>query len=70
VQCPAGPTLWASPHSCNGREIRWNLRDPIKAAVAAVMEHIGGVLPTHVNYNIPRGRIEVGRCRLTLSNSR
>jgi hypothetical protein len=34
------------------------------------MEHIGGVLPTHVNYNIPRGRIEVGRCRLTLSNSR
>ena len=28
------------------------------AAVAAVTEHIGGVLPSHVNYNIPRGRIE------------
>ena len=49
---------WDSPHACNGREIRWNLRDPIKAAVAAVTEHIGGVLPSHVNFNIPRGRVE------------
>jgi hypothetical protein len=24
---------WDSPHSCNGREIRWNLRDPVKAVV-------------------------------------
>ena len=27
-------------------------------AVAAVTEHIGGVLPSHVNFNIPRGRVE------------
>jgi hypothetical protein len=49
---------WDSPHACDGREVRWNLRDPVKAAVAAVTEHIGGVLPAHVNYNIPRGRVE------------
>ena len=49
---------WDSPHACNGKEIRWNLRDPVKAAVAAVTEHIGGVLPAHINFNIPRGRVE------------
>jgi len=49
---------WDSPHACNGREIRWNLRDPVKAAVAAVTEHIGGMLPSHINFNIPRGRVE------------
>lgn len=26
--------------------------------MAAVTEHVGGVLPSHVNFNIPRGRVE------------
>ena len=43
---------------CDGRELRRNLRDPSEAAVAAVVEHVGGVLPTHVRYKLALGREE------------
>ena len=54
----SSPRAWDGPLQCDGRELRRNLRDPSEAAVAAVVEHVGGVLPTHVGYNIALGREE------------
>jgi hypothetical protein len=36
---------------CNGRSLLWNLRSPIKAALAAVSEHIAGLAPLHLVYS-------------------
>ena len=49
---------WASPVGCDGGDARWNLRDPTDAAVAAVAEHIGGALPSHLGYNRARRAME------------
>ena len=54
----SSPRAWDGPLQCDGRELRRNLRDPSEAAVAAVVEHVGGVLPTHVGYNLALGREE------------
>ena len=54
----SSPRAWDGPLQCDGRELRCNLRDPSEAAVAAVVEHVGGVLPAHVGYNIALGREE------------
>ena len=49
---------WDSPVGCDGGDSRWNLRDPTDAAVAAVAEHLGGSLPSHLGYNRARRAVE------------
>ena len=39
---------YASSFACDGAATRVNLRDPTKAAVLALAEHLGGALPTHL----------------------
>ncbi|TVU30116.1 hypothetical protein EJB05_21723 [Eragrostis curvula] len=42
---------WESHLQCNGKPILWDLRKPIKAAVAATSEYISGLLPSHLVYS-------------------
>lgn len=42
---------WESHLQCNHRPLLWDLRMPIKAAVAAAAEHIAGILPPHLVYS-------------------
>ncbi|KAG9131009.1 hypothetical protein Leryth_006720 [Lithospermum erythrorhizon] len=42
---------WESHLQCNGQSLLWDLRRPIKAALAAVSEHIAGLLPLHLVYS-------------------
>ncbi|GKV20536.1 hypothetical protein SLEP1_g30641 [Rubroshorea leprosula] len=42
---------WESHLQCNGKSVLWNLRRPIKAALAAVSEHLAGLLPLHLVYS-------------------
>ncbi|XP_073277260.1 uncharacterized protein [Primulina huaijiensis] len=42
---------WESHLQCNGRSLIWDMRRPTKAAVAAVSEHLAGLLPLHLVYS-------------------
>ncbi|XP_044471632.1 uncharacterized protein LOC123200512 isoform X2 [Mangifera indica] len=42
---------WESHLQCNGRSLLWDLRMPVKAALAAVSEHMAGLLPLHLVYS-------------------
>ncbi|XP_076910553.1 uncharacterized protein LOC143568236 isoform X1 [Bidens hawaiensis] len=42
---------WESHLQCNGQSLLWNLKRPIKAALAAVSEHLAGLLPLHLVYS-------------------
>lgn len=42
---------WESHQHCNGKSLLWDLRRPIKAALAAVSEHMAGLLPLHLIYS-------------------
>jgi hypothetical protein len=42
--------LWETPLSCNGRPVFWNLRNPLRAMVAAAAQVLGGLLPSHQTY--------------------
>lgn len=42
---------WESHLQCNGKSLLWDLRRPIKAAMAAVSEHIAGLLPLQLVYS-------------------
>uniref|UniRef100_A0A803MES0 DUF7906 domain-containing protein n=1 Tax=Chenopodium quinoa TaxID=63459 RepID=A0A803MES0_CHEQI len=42
---------WDSHLQCNGHSIRWDLRRPVKAAIAAASEHLAGLLPHHLVYS-------------------
>nr|GLL47875.1 uncharacterized protein LOC109170184 isoform X1 [Ipomoea trifida] len=42
---------WESHLQCNGKSLKWDLRRPIKAALAAVSEHLAGILPLHLVYS-------------------
>lgn len=42
---------WESHLQCNGQSLLWNLRRPIKAALASVSEHLAGLLPLHLVYS-------------------
>ncbi|CAH9128493.1 unnamed protein product [Cuscuta epithymum] len=42
---------WESHLQCNGRSLLWDLRRPVKAALAAVSEHLAGILPLHLVYS-------------------
>ncbi|KAL2330430.1 hypothetical protein Fmac_018011 [Flemingia macrophylla] len=44
------PSSWESHLHCNGHSLLLNLRQPIKAAVAATAEHLSGLLPLHLVY--------------------
>ncbi|KAK3019713.1 hypothetical protein RJ639_003149 [Escallonia herrerae] len=44
------PSSWASHLQCNGQSLLWDLRRPTKAAVAAVSEHLAGLLPLQLVY--------------------
>ncbi|KZV37739.1 hypothetical protein F511_32057 [Dorcoceras hygrometricum] len=45
------PSSWESHLQCNGQSLLWDLRRPTKAAVAAVSEHLAGLLPLHLVYS-------------------
>lgn len=45
------PSSWESHLQCNGDSLLWNLRRPIKAALAAVAEHLAGLVPLHLVYS-------------------
>ncbi|XP_057806569.1 uncharacterized protein LOC131021402 isoform X1 [Salvia miltiorrhiza] len=45
------PSSWESHLQCNGQSLLWDLRRPTKAALAAVSEHLAGVLPLHLVYS-------------------
>ncbi|OMO53221.1 hypothetical protein CCACVL1_28798 [Corchorus capsularis] len=42
---------WESHLQCNGKSLLWDLRRPIKPALAAVSEHLAGLLPLHFVYS-------------------
>ncbi|XP_020148771.1 uncharacterized protein [Aegilops tauschii subsp. strangulata] len=42
---------WESHIQCNGRSILWDLRKPVKAAIAASAEYVSGLLPSHLAYS-------------------
>ncbi|KAL5212523.1 hypothetical protein ABZP36_023370 [Zizania latifolia] len=42
---------WESHLQCNGRSILWDLRRPVKAAIAATAEYVSGLLPSHLAYS-------------------
>ncbi|KAL2630290.1 hypothetical protein R1flu_014976 [Riccia fluitans] len=43
--------LWESHLQCNGESIYWDLTQPSKAVIAAVAEHIAGIMPSEVTYS-------------------
>ncbi|GAV83140.1 hypothetical protein CFOL_v3_26591 [Cephalotus follicularis] len=45
------PSSWESHLQCNGQSLLWDLRRPIKSALAAVSEHLAGLLPLHLVYS-------------------
>ncbi|XP_051149082.1 uncharacterized protein LOC127263856 isoform X2 [Andrographis paniculata] len=45
------PASWESHLQCNGRSLLWDLRRPTKAALAAVSEHLAGLVPLHLVYS-------------------
>lgn len=45
------PSSWESHLQCNGKSLLWDLRRPIKAALAATSEHLAGLLPLHLVYS-------------------
>ncbi|GFP82154.1 hypothetical protein PHJA_000358700 [Phtheirospermum japonicum] len=45
------PSSWESHLQCNGQSLLLDLRRPIKAALAAVSEHLAGLLPLHLVYS-------------------
>ncbi|CAK8533839.1 unnamed protein product [Lathyrus sativus] len=48
------PSSWESHLHCNGHSLLINLRQPIKATVAATAEHLAGLLPLHLVYGQAR----------------
>ncbi|CAJ1951653.1 unnamed protein product [Sphenostylis stenocarpa] len=44
------PSSWESHLHCNGHSLLLDLRQPLKAAVAATSEHLAGLLPLHLVY--------------------
>ncbi|KAL3688199.1 hypothetical protein R1sor_014508 [Riccia sorocarpa] len=43
--------LWESHLQCNGESVYWDLTQPSKAAIAAVAEHLSGIMPSEVTYS-------------------
>ncbi|TYI12924.1 hypothetical protein ES332_A08G022900v1 [Gossypium tomentosum] len=49
------PSSWESHLQCNGKSLLWDLRRPIKPALAAVSEHLAGLLPLQLVYSHAHG---------------
>jgi hypothetical protein len=45
---------WESRMFCNNKTIVWNLRNPLKNALAATMLSVAGLIPHHLSYNDAR----------------
>lgn len=43
--------IWESHLQCNGKSLLWDLRNPLKPAIAATAEHLAGLLPLHLVYS-------------------
>uniref|UniRef100_A0A1J3G1V8 DUF7906 domain-containing protein n=1 Tax=Noccaea caerulescens TaxID=107243 RepID=A0A1J3G1V8_NOCCA len=43
---------WESHLQCNRRSLLWDLRNPVKAAMASVAEHLAGLLPLHLVHSV------------------
>jgi hypothetical protein len=67
---------WESHIACNGRPVHWDLRSPLRAAIAATIEEIGGIGASHVSYSEAHGRNvdnwmwSVGETPLSATSSR
>ena len=44
-------TAWTSHLMCNGLPLRWNLRAPLRATLAAAAQLLGGLQPAHLLYD-------------------
>eukprot|EP01018_Ginkgo_biloba_P026857 Gb_19912 [translate_table: standard] len=44
-------SVWESHLQCNGQSLLWDLRNPLKAGLAAAAEHLAGVVPLHLTYS-------------------
>ncbi|KMZ70457.1 hypothetical protein ZOSMA_19G00390 [Zostera marina] len=42
---------WESHLQCNGQSLLWDLRNPVKSAMASTAEHLSGLLPLHLVYS-------------------
>ncbi|GBG76682.1 hypothetical protein CBR_g22899 [Chara braunii] len=47
---------WGSHVQCNQESLHLNLRNPLKSAVAAVAEHLTGILPSHRSFSHAHGK--------------
>jgi len=39
-------TKWPGKIACNGNTVMWDLRNPLKNALSAVMLNLGGIVPS------------------------
>ena len=49
---------WESRMLCGQSHLRWNLRGPLRAALAATAQLLGGLLPPHLSYQSERKRAQ------------
>lgn len=49
---------WESPLFCDGEPVLWNLKRPLRAALAATARLLGGLLPLHLRYDAVLRRAE------------
>jgi len=47
--------IYESSIGCNGNPVHWNLRDPIKPALAATSTVLAGLVSSHIDYNDATG---------------
>lgn len=51
VVVQSSQAAWASHLQCNSNPLLWDLSRPLKDAVAAVAEHVAGLLPSHFTFS-------------------
>ncbi|KAH7437926.1 hypothetical protein KP509_05G095700 [Ceratopteris richardii] len=51
VVVQSSQAAWASHLQCNRNPILWDLSRPLKDAVAAVAEHVAGLMPSHFTFS-------------------
>lgn len=67
---------WESPLQCNGRPLFVNLRSPLRAALQATMQELGGLVPAHETFSEAHNRTisnwmwSVGETPLSATSSR
>jgi len=48
---------WESHIACNGSPIIWNLRNPLRPLLAATAQHLSGLLPMHLTFDVAHSKI-------------